>query len=229
MRLLAVHFRMCRLFLPGGGFGMEQAYKTIAKKAQDEFTEQRSRFIGYVSPVSTEQEALRFIEEKKKQHWDAKHNVYAYVLRGGIQRCSDDGEPHGTAGVPTLDVLLKSGVTDTAVVVTRYFGGILLGAGGLVRAYTKGARIALEAGGIVTMRNCNICTLTAGYDQYGKLSGLIPSCGGVLDDTQFGEGVTLRFHIPPEKMGAFLKTLADATCGSVQPEITGEKFFQMSE
>ena len=102
------------------------SYKTVKKEAKDEFTEQRSRFIGYVKPVSTEEEALEFIEQKKKQHWDARHNVYAYVLReGGVRRFSDDGEPHSTAGMPTLDVILKNGVEDVVVVVTRYFGGIL--------------------------------------------------------------------------------------------------------
>lgn len=207
---------------------MENSYKTIGKEAQDEFVEQRSRFIGYVCPVSTEKEALAFIEEKKKQHWDAKHNVYAYVLRnGGIQRYSDDGEPHGTAGVPVLDVLIKSGVTDAAVVVTRYFGGILLGAGGLVRAYTKGAKIALEAGGIVTVKNCNVCSLVCSYNQYGKLSGLIPSCGGIIDDTDFGENVTIQFHIAPENYGIFTKQLADATGGSIESEIIKEDYFRM--
>lgn len=207
---------------------MEGSYKTIEKEAQDEFTEQRSRFIGYVRPVKTEKEALAFIEEKKKQHWDAKHNVYAYVLReGGIQRYSDDGEPHGTAGVPTLDVMIKSGVTDAVVVVTRYFGGILLGAGGLVRAYTRGAKIALEAGGIVEMKNCHVCTVNCRYDQYGRLSGLIPSCGGVIDDTDFGENVTITFHISPEDHGSLVRQLADATGGSIEPEITDESFFAM--
>lgn len=207
---------------------MEKSYKTIRQEAQDEFTEQRSRFIGYARPVRTEQEALAFIEEKKKQHWDARHNVYAYVLReGGIQRYSDDGEPHGTAGVPTLDVLNKSGVTDVVVVVTRYFGGILLGAGGLVRAYTKGAKIALEAGGIVTMKSCHICRLVCSYNQYGKLSGLIPACGGVLDDTDFGENVTMQFHIAPEHYGSFARQLADATNGSMEAEMLGEQFFAM--
>ncbi len=207
---------------------MEGSYKTIEKEAQDEFTEQRSRFIGYVRPVKTEKEALAFIEEKKKQHWDAKHNVYAYVLReGGIQRYSDDGEPHGTAGVPTLDVMIKSGVTDAVVVVTRYFGGILLGAGGLVRAYTRGAKIALEAGGIVEMKNCHVCTVNCRYDQYGRLSGLIPSCGGVIDDTDFGENVTITFHISPEDHGSLVRQLADATGGSIEPEITDERFFAM--
>ena len=204
------------------------SYKTTEKKAQDEFVEQRSRFIGYVRPVKTEEEALAFIEEKKKQHWDARHNVYAYVLReGGIQRYSDDGEPHGTAGVPTLDVLLKSGVTDVCVVVTRYFGGILLGAGGLVRAYTKSAKLALEAGGIITMQSCNICRLSCDYNMYGKLSGLIPSCGGVIDDTDFGENVTLGFHIAPERFRSFEKQLADISCGGLAAKITGEDFFKM--
>ncbi len=207
---------------------MEQSYKTVEKEAKDEFVEQRSRFIGYVRPVKTEEEAVAFIEEKKKVHWDAKHNVYAYVLReSGIQRYSDDGEPHGTAGVPTLDVIVKSSITDVVVVVTRYFGGILLGAGGLVRAYTKGAKIALEAGGIITMQNCHICRLSCDYNQYGKISGLIPSSGGVIDNTHFGERVTIEFHIAPENMSAFEKQLADATCGSVESEVIDEKYFKM--
>ena len=207
---------------------MDMSYKTIEKEAQDEFVEQRSKFIGYVRPVKTEEEALAFIEEKKKLHWDATHNVYAYVLReGGIQRFSDDGEPHGTAGVPTLDVMIKSGVTDAVVVVTRYFGGILLGAGGLVRAYTKGAKIALEAGGIIQMKSCSICSLKCDYNQYGKVSGLIPSCGGVTDHTDFGETVTIEFHIAPENFASFEKQLADATCGNVKAEIIDEKFFKM--
>ena len=205
---------------------MEQAYKTIAAQAQDEFTEQRSRFIGYVRPVSTEEEAQRFIEEKKKFHWEAKHNVYAYVLRGGIQRCSDDGEPHGTAGVPTLDVIVKSGVTDVVVVVTRYFGGILLGAGGLVRAYTKGAKIALEAGNIITMESCHIAVLQCDYNQYGKISGLIPSNNGVIDNTNFTDKVEIEYHISPENFTKFQKQLADTTCGSVQTEIIDERFFK---
>ena len=140
-------------------------------ESSDEFIEQRSKFIGYVKPVQNEQQALDFINEKRQKHWDATHNVYAYVLRdGNIQRYSDDGEPHGTAGVPTLDVIVKSGVTDVVVVVTRYFGGILLGAGGLVRAYTKGAKIALEAGNIITMESCHIAVLQCDYNQYGKIS-----------------------------------------------------------
>lgn len=204
-------------------------YKTVRNKGSDEFTEQRSRFIGYVCPVKTEAEALNFINEKKKQHWDARHNVYAYVLRdSGIQRYSDDGEPHGTAGVPVLDIIVKSGITDVVVVVTRYFGGILLGTGGLVRAYTKGASIALKAGNIITMQSCSICSLSCDYTRYGRLSGLIPSFGGVIDSTDFGADVTLNFHIAPENYGAFSKQLAELTCGNVTAEIIDEKFFEMS-
>ena len=204
-------------------------YKTVRNKGSDEFTEQRSRFIGYVCPVKTEAEALNLKKKKKKQHWDARHNVYAYVLRdSGIQRYSDDGEPHGTAGVPVLDIIVKSGITDVVVVVTRYFGGILLGTGGLVRAYTKGASIALKAGNIITMQSCSICSLSCDYTRYGRLSGLIPSFGGVIDSTDFGADVTLNFHIAPENYGAFSKQLAELTCGNVTAEIIDEKFFEMS-
>ncbi len=201
-------------------------YKTVAQEAADEFVEQRSRFIGYVRPVVTEQQALDFISEKRQKHWDATHNVYAYVLRDGqLRRFSDDGEPHGTAGMPALDVILKSDVTDVVVVVTRYFGGILLGAGGLVRAYTKGAKIALEAGGIVTMERCAVASLCCDYAQYGKISGLIPANGGVIDDTVFHTGVEIKYHIAESCFSLFQKKLADATCGSVTTEITDTKFF----
>lgn len=203
-------------------------YKTVEFASSDEFVEQRSKFIGYVKPVVTEQEAVDFINEIRQKHWDATHNVYAYALReGNIQRYSDDGEPHGTAGVPTLDVIIKSGVTDVVVVVTRYFGGILLGAGGLVRAYTKGAKIALEAGNIITMESCNIAVLQCDYNQYGKISGLIPSNNGVIDNTNFTDKVEIEYHISPENFVKFQKQLADTTCGSVETEIIDERFFKM--
>ena len=207
---------------------MVSEYKTVEQEAKDEFTEHRSRFIGYVKPVTDEEQALSFINEKRQKHWDATHNVYAYVLRNGsIQRYSDDGEPHGTAGVPVLDVILKSGVTDVVVVVTRYFGGILLGAGGLVRAYTKGARIALAAGNVITMELCRSAMLRCDYGRYGKITGLILQNGGVIDRTDFTDCVEIEFHINETGLNAFCKQLADATCGSVETEITGEAFFKM--
>ncbi len=202
------------------------SYQTIVQEAADEFIEQRSRFIGYAKPVVTEQEALDFINEKRQKHWDATHNVYAYVLREGqLKRYSDDGEPHGTAGVPTLEVLLKSNVTDVVVVVTRYFGGILLGAGGLVRAYTKGAKIALAAGGIITMERCAVAHLCCDYGQYGKIAGLIPAHGGVIDDTIFHTGVEITYHMPEASAAAFQKQLSDATGGRVAADLLDSRFF----
>ncbi len=204
------------------------SYKTVEKEAYDEFIEQRSRFIGYVKPVKTEEEAQSFINEKRQKHWDATHNVYAYVLREEkIQRYSDDGEPHGTAGVPVLDVILKSGLTDIVVVVTRYFGGILLGAGGLVRAYTKGAKIAVAAGSIITMSNCISARLRCDYSQYGKISGLLPSFGGVIDNTEFTDNIELEYHIIPEKYDSLQKQIADFTCGKVYSEVIEESFFKI--
>ena len=205
-----------------------QSYRTVKSESSGEFIEQRSRFIGYVKPVTTEQQALDFINEKRQKHWDATHNVYAYSLREGqLQRFSDDGEPHGTAGMPTLDVIRRSEVTDVVVVVTRYFGGILLGTGGLVRAYTKGAQIALEAGRIVTMESCSVFRMCCDYGQYGKLSGLVPSSGGVIDDSVFTHQVELFCHIPTDRLTAFQKQLADITCGSVEAQVLDEKYFPL--
>ncbi len=200
-------------------------YNTLAKASQDEFTEKRSRFIGYARPVSTEQEALDFIAEIRSKHWDARHNVYAYSLReGGICRYSDDGEPSGTAGMPVLGVIQKSGLTDCAVVVTRYFGGILLGGGGLVRAYSHAASIGIAAAGILTMRMCLICRLTCDYNQYGRLSSLIPECGGTVREAVFGEAVDITFSMTREDFEKLALRLADATGGSVKAEATGEEF-----
>lgn len=207
-----------------GGSGME-IYKTVRTAAQDEFTEKRSRFIGYISPIADENQAIEFINEKKRIHWDATHNVYAYILREGqIKRYSDDGEPQGTAGIPVLDVMQKSGIVDAVIVVTRYFGGIMLGAGGLVRAYSHGASIAAVAGGIVTMEKSLILSLVCDYNQYGRLSGLIPEFGGMIDNSEFTENVTLLFHLPKDMYELFVKELADVTCGSVEAEIIGEEW-----
>ena len=205
-------------------------YKTVLQEAQDDFVEKRSRFIGYARPVSTEAEALAFIAEKKSKHWDASHNVYAYILRdGGVMRYSDDGEPQGTAGIPVLDVLQKSGVTDVVVVATRYFGGILLGGGGLVRAYSHTASIALQAAGIVTMRECLMLEVLCDDGQYGRAAALVPECGGVMDGTVFEEKVALRFHMAPEDYPGFGKKLADATNGQVKAVETGKKYFEFLE
>lgn len=205
---------------------MEKDYKTVLKNASDEFVEKRSRFIGYCKPVTTEQEAIDFINEKRSEHWNATHNVYAYSLReGNIKRYSDDGEPSGTAGMPVLDVITKNEIFDVVVVVTRYFGGVLLGTGGLVRAYSQGAKIALEAGEVALMQNCYMCSCKCAYNQYGRVSSLIMGIGGNVDDTVFESDVVLKFHISPDLFNSLNKKLADATAGEVELEICEEKFF----
>ncbi len=205
---------------------MNTDYKTVKIESSDEFTEKRSRFIGYVKPVKTEAEAMEFINSIRSKHWDARHNVYAYSLReGNIKRYSDDGEPSGTAGMPVLDVITKNEVYDVCVVVTRYFGGVLLGTGGLVRAYSQGSKIALEAGQVVLMQNCLVCSLTCSYNQYGKISSLIPDNGGVIDDSVFETDVKLSFHIKPDGLPALNKKLADLTSGEVRAISDSEQYF----
>ncbi len=203
-------------------------YRTIKNENSDEFIVKKSRFIGYVKPVKTQQEALDFISSIKSKHWDATHNVYAYVLReGGVRRFSDDGEPQGTAGIPCLDVLLKEDVTDCCVVVTRYFGGIMLGAGGLVRAYSHGAKIALDSGGIITMSLCKIVTVTADYNFYGRLVPLVCECGGIVEDTEFTDNVTVTFRIPEGLLGSFRAKLIDVSNGRFDCQVTDEKFCEI--
>ncbi|MBE6753661.1 MAG: YigZ family protein [Ruminococcaceae bacterium] len=201
-------------------------YRTVAVEAQDEFIEKRSRFIGYIKPVTTEEEAIAFIEDIRTKHWNATHNVYAYCLReGGLCRYSDDGEPSGTAGQPVLSVLTKGGITDAVVVVTRYFGGVLLGAGGLVRAYSHGAALAVAAGKPIVMRQCRICAVQCDYSQYGRVSTLIPEVGGFIDDSAFAENVEITFHLTDEQLGVLGRKLADATCGQCEVTVLGEEFF----
>lgn len=201
-------------------------YVTVRQAASDEFVEKRSRFIGHCAPVSTEEEALAFLAEKRSRYWDASHNVYAYILReNGTARFSDDGEPQGTAGLPVLDAMRKAGVVDCVIVATRYFGGILLGGGGLVRAYGHTAGIALAAAQKVTMRECLIFTAPCDYALYGRVQAVIPECGGVVEETAFRENVVLRFHIEPALLPALLRRLADATGGKCVPKEEGSKFF----
>ena len=200
-------------------------YKTIEKESCDEFIEKKSRFIGYIKPVTTKEEAVEYINSIKSKHWDATHNVYAYVLRDGqTRRYSDDGEPQGTAGIPVLDVLIKENVVDCVVVATRYFGGILLGGGGLVRAYSHTAKIAVDAGGVITMRLCAIMDVRCDYNFYGRLNSLIPEFGGVIDDTVFEEDVKIKFRIPVGIADKFNAKLIDSSLGKFKAEKTGEIF-----
>lgn len=205
---------------------MNKDYKTVQKASNDEFVEKRSRFIGYCTPVKSAQEAVDFINAKRSEHWNATHNVYAYSLReGNIKRYSDDGEPSGTAGMPVLEVITNNDVFDVCIVVTRYFGGVLLGTGGLVRAYSKGAKLALQASKIVLRQNCFVCSADCSYNQYGKVSSLIMGVGASIDDTIYADRVLIKFHIKPELFSLLNKQLADATSGEVQAISESEQYF----
>ena len=196
-----------------------QPYITLAGYGTDEFVEKRSRFIGYAAPVTTEAEAVDFIARIRALHREASHNVYAYALREGqVRRYSDDGEPQGTAGMPVLDVLQKQEIVDAVVVVTRYFGGTLLGAGGLVRAYTEGASIAVRAARPRRMQPCTVLELGIEYPQYGRVSYLLPQYRAVTLDSDFGAAVRLRVMLPDGQVAPFCKELAEATGGAARPE-----------
>lgn len=203
-------------------------YKTVKGFALAEYEEHRSRFIGAVKPVKTEAEALAFIEARKKESFGARHNVYAYVLReNNITRYSDDGEPHSTAGVPTLDVLKKGEITDCCIVTTRYFGGILLGTGGLVRAYTAAAKMAVEAAGIAVMKECAICNAVCSYADYQLIEQLILDFGGKVLDTDFTDLVKVEFSVEHNVFDALCQKARDVFCGRVVPEITGTNFAEV--
>lgn len=191
-----------------------QEYKTVEKEASDFFIEKKSKFIGYAKPVKTQEEAVDFISEIKSKHWDATHNVYAYVLReNNIQRYSDDGEPSGTAGVPVLDVMLKESLVDVCVVATRYFGGTLLGAGGLVRAYSHTSKIALEAAGIIIMAQCSVMSAEVDYSFYDRLNILLSDFSAVILDTSFSDKVCVEFSVKENIVDLLNAKLIDVSNG----------------
>lgn len=190
-------------------------YYTISKPASNSFIEKRSEFIGYIAPVKTNDEAVGFVNSIKAMHRKAKHNVYAYILRNdNISRYSDDGEPQGTAGVPVLDVLQKRELTDICVVVTRYFGGILLGGGGLVRAYSHAASLACDAAHIMNMCLCRRLKIKTDYGMYGKISYILPNYDIITVSSDFGTEVTLEILVLSEKKDALLKDIIEITNGS---------------
>ncbi len=205
-----------------------ESYRTLEKAASDEFTVKKSRFIGYAAPVQTNEEAVEFINSIKAKHRDARHNVYAYCLREGhIRRYSDDGEPQGTAGIPVLDVLLKENLTDCAVVATRYFGGVLLGANGLVRAYTQTAKIGIEKAGIITVALCFTASVTCDYNFYGRLQTIICEHGGIVEDVDFSENVCLSFRIPSDSFEQLDAAVFDKSRGKIRCKKLGEKFLKI--
>lgn len=200
-------------------------YVTIKAEGTAEYEEKRSRFIGYVKPVKSEEAALEFIGSIKKRHYDARHNVWAYHIDGGrVARYSDDGEPQGSAGIPVLECIKKSGITDTAVVVTRYFGGVLLGVGGLVRSYTKAASAAIEAAGIASFELFSEFTLKCSYSDYQRVGFELGLADTIIDGVDYTEDVTLRFAVRKNAARTLNARLADILEGRGAPQFTGERY-----
>lgn len=199
-------------------------YVTVKERAEDQFIEKKSRFIGYIAPVTTPEDAAAFVAEIKQKHWDATHNVWAYLLRDGQKRYSDDGEPQGTAGIPVLEVLEKSGVVDICVVATRYFGGILLGGGGLVRAYSHTAKLALDAAQKLEMAECRELEIRVDYSLYGKLNYILPDYEVKLLDSDFGVEVTLRLLMKTSLFPGFEKAFREMTNGRYTITVLADRF-----
>ena len=202
-------------------------YKTLMKRAEDEFIVNKSRFIGHACPCETEEEALGFLAEMREKYKDASHNCYAYIIGAnmGIMRYSDDGEPGGTAGMPIIEVLKARGVTNCCCVVTRYFGGILLGAGGLVRAYTKGAVVALDACGIGVMHPTARYLMDVPYPMLSRMEYFLQSEPVVIEDKAFTDTVTLTLMVKCADEEALTKRVTDVSEGSIEP-IRFEEFYR---
>lgn len=210
---------------------MEDSYKTIYKRSKAEISIKKSRFIGYASPISSEEDALDFIEEIETKHRDATHNVYAYVVgkNSNVQRFSDDGEPSGTAGIPVLEVINKENLRNVVVVVTRYFGGTKLGAGGLVRAYTKGARIGIDASMIIEKVLHSKLKMRIDYTLYGMLENFLINKEVIIEDTVYDDAVNIIVYIRKGEEEKFKKEITNLCSGEVEFEKMGEEHLSIRD
>ena len=198
-------------------------YKTARAASDTEFTVNKSRFIGRCFPVSSEEEALARLDEIRKLHHDATHNCWAYNLRGGIMRFSDDGEPGGTAGMPIMDTLIRSETLDAIIIVTRYFGGILLGSGGLVRAYSKSASDALSSAGVLQMLPCSEIEFFVDYSRYGGIEGFVRS-NSTVKNTEFLDNIRFNCLVPFDDAEGFIAEIIERTDGRSSPKIISEEY-----
>ena len=192
-------------------------YITLAGAGTGEYTEKKSVFLGYAMPVETEEAAIAYIKEIRKKHADARHNVYAYRIGANLTRYSDDGEPQGTAGMPVLDLLRHADITNAVLVVTRYFGGILLGTGGLVRAYTAAGKAALADAGTRLCREMRTCIVRAPYGDYGKITDACGNFEAEVAPPVFAEDVTLTITMPAVRADDFTAWLVDTSFGKLKP------------
>ena len=199
-------------------------YYIPTRESEATFVEKRSEFIGHVWRVESEEEARAHIEATKKKHYDARHNCWCYIIRGGAVRYSDDGEPQGTAGQPMLNVFQREGVENVCCVVTRYFGGILLGAGGLVRAYTQSAKDALDAAGISVVRRWVAMEVPCTYGQFESMRREVTAFGGVVENVDYGADVVLSALLPEERAEEFAAHILDVSAGAIEVLEAGEQF-----
>ena len=202
-----------------------EGYITVIGETEAEYTEKRSRFIAALKHCETEEEAAEFINALKSKYWDARHNCYAYsVENGALKRFSDDGEPHGTAGKPILSVIEGAGITNVCIVVTRYFGGTLLGTGGLVRAYTEAAKLALADAGIHQVQRMKLMDITCSYNDSGKVQYLLSTNEISIENTEYGADVTFHTAVPVADVTMIEKKITEATAARAVIDEKGEKF-----
>lgn len=199
-------------------------YLVPTQEAHPEFVERKSRFIGHVFPVETEEEALAQLKAMREKYWNATHNVYAYIIKDGPTRFSDDGEPGGTAGMPVLQVLQREGLHNILCVVTRYFGGILLGAGGLVRAYTKSAKYGVDAAGISMKRVWETVDVPCAYNMFERLRSEVEAYEGMVLDVEYGADVTIHAILPQTRTEEFLARIVDVSNGRTSGTVLGQEY-----
>lgn len=203
----------------------EILYTTIAGEGQAEYEDRKSVFIGHAMPVKSEEDAVRYIKNIRHKYSDARHNVHAFMIGNGtVSRSNDDGEPSGSAGVPVLEVIRKSGITDVCIVVTRYFGGILLGTGGLVRAYSAAAKAAIENAGVVTYEQYTVMRLNCGYSEYQKISNELARVGAIIDSTDFDAAVTVVFAVKSGVANGICNVIRELSAGKTIPEKISVRF-----
>lgn len=203
----------------------EILYTTIAGEGQAEYEDRKSVFIGHAMPVKSEEDAVRYIKNIRHKYSDARHNVHAFMIGNGtVSRSNDDGEPSGSAGGPVLEVIRKSGITDVCIVVTRYFGGILLGTGGLVRAYSAAAKAAIENAGVVTYEQYTVMRLNCGYSEYQKISNELARVGAIIDSTDFDAAVTVVFAVKSGVADGICNVIRELSAGKTIPEKISVRF-----